>query len=630
MRLPFTSNSNRRTPGFSPSSTIRRSPQRQRATGLSSFIHAVCILVLLGLTLTALRGQAQCPTGDVFLFSQAQVDAFPAGCSTVPGILIIRGADITDLSPFASLTSVGRRLSIEYNPELTSLSGLEKLTSVGTSVDDYLLINNNAKLTSIAGLSSLASVAGALSIQNNPLTSLSGLEKLTSSGSLAIARNAKLTSIAALSSLVSVAGQVRIQNTPELTSLSGLEKLTSFGSGGILLITNNAKLTSIAGLSSLASVEGVVEIRDNPVLTSLNGLQNLTSVGGNLRIINNAGLTTCAIASVCRFLATPPPGGITISGNATGCASVAEVQAICNPTNNAPVLTDQPDNTTICAGSKASFSVTASNATTYQWQVNQGSGFIDLSNTGPYSGVTTATLTLTGAPAALTGYQYRVVVSGGGSNATTSDAVTLTVAPLPAPAINPSSATLTCASPSVNLMASGGGTYRWNDNSTAAMRTVSSAGTYSVTVTSATGCTATASATISENKVLPAPSLLTASGQAYPAGQSSVQVDLNSGTVTLLASGCSGTIHWSGPNNTAGTGTTIQVPTTQPGTLVYGASCQLNGCVSPLASASVSVGVRLQVQHRDVDNYANNNAVQPVLQLINQGSGPLSLSALTL
>jgi hypothetical protein len=42
------------------------------------------------------------------------------------------------------------------------------------------------------------------------------------------------------------------------------------------------------------------------------------------------------------------------------------------------------------------------------------------------------------------------------------------------------------------------------------------------------------------------------------------------------------------------------------------------------------VGGRLTLLHRDVDNYADNNAIQPLIQIQNQGAGALPLSKLTL
>lgn len=65
----------------------------------------------------------------------------------------------------------------------------------------------------------------------------------------------------------------------------------------------------------------------------------------------------------------------------------------------------------ICPGGNIAFSA-ANGGTAYQWQVNDGSGYANLVEGGIYSGATTATLTLTGAPSSLYGYRYRAVVNG--------------------------------------------------------------------------------------------------------------------------------------------------------------------------------------------------------------------------
>ncbi|WP_160500710.1 Ig-like domain-containing protein, partial [Paenibacillus dendrobii] len=62
-----------------------------------------------------------------------------------------------------------------------------------------------------------------------------------------------------------------------------------------------------------------------------------------------------------------------------------------------PVIIGQPGSATIAAGGNVFFLVMASNATGYQWQVDQGSGYTNISNGAPYSGATTAILTITGA-----------------------------------------------------------------------------------------------------------------------------------------------------------------------------------------------------------------------------------------
>ncbi|MFD2571789.1 putative Ig domain-containing protein [Spirosoma soli] len=94
-----------------------------------------------------------------------------------------------------------------------------------------------------------------------------------------------------------------------------------------------------------------------------------------------------------------------------------------------PVFTSDPVSKSVCSGSGTTFTVATTGASSFQWQVNTGSGFTNLSNTGPYSGVTSTTLTISNV-AGLTGFQYRCVATGDGISVN-SNAATLTVNPLP-------------------------------------------------------------------------------------------------------------------------------------------------------------------------------------------------------
>ncbi|MBO0953162.1 cellulose binding domain-containing protein [Fibrella forsythiae] len=208
----------------------------------------------------------------------------------------------------------------------------------------------------------------------------------------------------------------------------------------------------------------------------------------------------------------------------------------------------------------------------------------------------------------------------------------------------PASASTVCAGSPVSTFVTVDGsptTYQWYrgstllSNQTSATLTLASAqagdaGSYSVVVSSDCRSLTSTAFNLTVNPLPPAPTLLTQSGQSYPGGQSSVSVDVNSGNVNLVVGGCNGTISWRGPNGSSGNSSPITVATDQVGQFVYMASCTVNGCASPAASATVTVQARLSVLHRDVDNYADNNAVQPLLQLQNNGTGPLPYSALTL
>jgi hypothetical protein len=69
-------------------------------------------------------------------------------------------------------------------------------------------------------------------------------------------------------------------------------------------------------------------------------------------------------------------------------------------------------NVSLCNGSSISIPSDISGAS-YQWQVDNGSGYTNISNGGVYSGVTTNTLALSSVPATMYGYNLRCVVNGG-------------------------------------------------------------------------------------------------------------------------------------------------------------------------------------------------------------------------
>lgn len=99
--------------------------------------------------------------------------------------------------------------------------------------------------------------------------------------------------------------------------------------------------------------------------------------------------------------------------------------------NTSPSISSHPSNASILVGANTTFSVTASGSgLTYQWQENDGGGFVNITNGGTnpaYSGATTSSLSLTNVPIGHNTYQYRCVVSGTCAPSATSNAATLTV-----------------------------------------------------------------------------------------------------------------------------------------------------------------------------------------------------------
>ncbi|RYE17965.1 MAG: hypothetical protein EOP51_22930, partial [Sphingobacteriales bacterium] len=119
---------------------------------------------------------------------------------------------------------------------------------------------------------------------------------------------------------------------------------------------------------------------------------------------------------VIKYTITPSKGGCT--------GTTTSVNITVKPLTSISV---HPANKNIDEEQNTTFSITASNATGYQWQVNKGAGYQNITNTAPYSGATTATLTITDATGNLDGYVFRCVASGDCSSGVNSNGATLSV-----------------------------------------------------------------------------------------------------------------------------------------------------------------------------------------------------------
>lgn len=218
----------------------------------------------------------------------------------------------------------------------------------------------------------------------------------------------------------------------------------------------------------------------------------------------------------------------TVTVNPCGCVS--------------PTIDTQPSSQTICAGNNTTFTIaTSGTANGYQWQVNTGSGWNNITNGGVYSGATSNTLTLTGVIAGMNTYQYQCIVTETvGTCPATSVSVSLSVNSIPTATItnNTGSTVLTCSTTSINVTAAGGNSYTWNGGSSTNTDTnsFSSAGAYTVTVTSS-GCTNTASITITQNTTPPIASITNNTGTTV--------LTCSITTISATATG-GGTYSWSG------------------------------------------------------------------------------------
>ncbi len=168
-----------------------------------------------------------------------------------------------------------------------------------------------------------------------------------------------------------------------------------------------------------------VSINDNGSIVAIGASRNdgNGSNSGHVRIYKNNSGTWTRIGTDINGEMVGDYSGYSVSLSADG-----ETVAIGAPYNDGnggvsghvreyyllypPTITNQPVNQTdLCLGSNTSFTVTGTDIATYQWQVNEGTGFVNISNNSIYSGATTATLTITGVTGALDNNQYRCFVT---------------------------------------------------------------------------------------------------------------------------------------------------------------------------------------------------------------------------
>jgi hypothetical protein len=153
---------------------------------------------------------------------------------------------------------------------------------------------------------------------------------------------------------------------------------------------------------------------------------------------------------------------------------------------------------------------------------------------------------------------------------------------------------LTCAMTSINVIATGGNLYLWDNGSTTANRTINSAGTYSVTVTNTSGgCIAIGTLTITASGNAPIPTATQGTNIACNGGTTSITVTATGGITPYTGTGTysgisAGTYTYTvtgGNGCLASTSITISqpIPLTFTTTLT-----NVSGCGSALGSISIT------------------------------------------
>jgi len=247
---------------------------------------------------------------------------------------------------------------------------------------------------------------------------------------------------------------------------------------------------------------------------------------------------------------------VTVTSSA-GCTGSAAQNVLLGSNPNATILGP----TLLCAGS--SITLSASGGTGYQWQLNG-------SNIG---GATNNTFAVN------TAGDYTVVVSN--AQGCTAVSPTQTVSNAPAPVVTISGGNSICPGlAGITLSTSAGASYQWQLNgtnisgATAINYTANTAGTYSVIVTNAQGCTGTASHIISNSS----PTTPTISGNN----------SFCSGGNTILSASAATSYQWQLNGTNIGGATTTPYTATAAGSYTVVITDAM-GCTAQSAPFSISV-----------------------------------------
>ncbi|OIP03567.1 MAG: hypothetical protein AUJ97_04280 [Bacteroidetes bacterium CG2_30_32_10] len=131
---------------------------------------------------------------------------------------------------------------------------------------------------------------------------------------------------------------------------------------------------------------------------------------------------------------------------------------------SSPSIISQPMSSSVCEGENTSFAINANGtAINYQWQINEGSGFINITNNNVYSGAFSNILNIASATSIMNDYAYRCKVSGVCNPSAFSDAASLSI--YNNPDVKLGNDTILSENQSITLDAGAGSNFIWSNPS---------------------------------------------------------------------------------------------------------------------------------------------------------------------
>ena len=543
-------------PGATATGTITVSPANTIAAGTSQ---TVCINSAITTITLATTGA----TGATFSGLPAGVTGSWAGnVATISGTPTASGTfnyTVTTTGGCPPATATG---TITVTPANTIAAGVNRTTCINSAITTITLATTGATGATFSGLpagvtgswaANTVTISGTPTVSgtfNYTVTTTGGCPGATATGTITVNPANTVT----LSSAVGTNAQSLCVGTP-ITNItyattgatgatfSGLPAgVSGSWAGNVATITGtptasgtfNYTVTLTGGCGTVTATGSINVVVSNSITLSSAAGTNAQSLCVNTPITNitysttgatgatfsglPAGVTGSWAANVATITGTPTASGtfnytITLTG---GCGTATATGSI--TVNNAPATpTITPSGpTTFCTGGSVTLSAPAS--TGYLWSPG---------------GEVTQTINVTGSGS------YSVTVSNASGCSATSAATTVTVNSNPAtPTITPSGPTTFCSGGSVTLSAPASTGYLWAPgNEITQTINVTASGSYSVTVSNASGCTATSSPVTVTVNAAPATPVITPNGPTTFCSGGSVTLSAPASTSYLWAPG---------------------------------------------------------------------------------------------
>ena len=174
-----------------------------------------------------------------------------------------------------------------------------------------------------------------------------------------------------------------------------------------------------------------------------------------------------------------------VGGSSLGCDSIV---ALGLTINNVGIPGIIPDSIIVCESFNIEIEMTALNMHGYQWQLNNGTGFLNLLDVGIYTGTQTSKLVISPLNTSLTGNFYSVIMNDGCGNTFVAESYIAVYEPHDI--LNPMGDITRCLSDSSLIFVDYNGyNYQWSNGQIGQYLTVDGSGIYSVSlIESGTNC----------------------------------------------------------------------------------------------------------------------------------------------